>query len=582
MNSPEAVRLVIWDLDGTFWTGTVTEGGLQWRDESEHAVRTLAARGIISAICSKNDIAVIDDILREHGMQDFFVFNSVSWEPKGPRLAALIAAIQLRPENVLFIDDNPANLAEAAHFVPGIQVAGETVIPRLLDDARCQGKPDPALTRLARYQVLQIRQRERGPHSSCDGAQFLRGSEISVQFEYDVGAHAERAIELINRTNQLNFTKTRLPEDPGAARRELMALLAEHNVQAAVLRVRDKYGDHGICGIYIMRNRRGAVRKLLHFAFSCRILGMGVETWLYRKLGHPRITIAAPVVTDILAISGDIDWIAVTGDAAGQAGIATAEPRLTYVLARGGCDMRALSHYFGIMAERVIEEVDMIRGEQMPLVNHSLIAVQAMRGIAPEAVADFAPLGFLAEDFRTVLAGPLPPGPAIWLLSFTIESGVPIFKHRATGALLPGYPKGIGPGGDAAALMRGEAVGHVNPAVTAHLRAHFDFAGYVPDADFRDALQTIYAKAGQDVTVFVLLSNTRTLKAPLVAKAMRQQNAAVIDVASAFPNVHPIDPLDFMSAQELAGLKTPHHYDRMVYYRIFQHIMSVIAPTHAP
>lgn len=50
---------------------------------------------------------------------------------------------------------------------------------------------------------------------------FLRTSDIRLIIEHDIEPHIDRAIELINRTNQLNFTKRRLPEDIEAARLEL-------------------------------------------------------------------------------------------------------------------------------------------------------------------------------------------------------------------------------------------------------------------------------------------------------------------------------------------------------------------------
>ena len=304
--APEAIRLVIWDLDETFWHGTVTEGGLVWRDDAARALKELAARGIVSAICSKNDAVQIKGILAERGVAGYFVFNSISWEVKGPRLAAVIQAVQLRPETVLFIDDNVANRAEALQCVPGIQVAPHTIIPFLLDDARCAGKPDPELTRLAHYKLLE--QRQAGASAAGgDNTAFLRASGIVVSIEHDLDAHLDRAIELINRTNQLNFTKRRLPEDPDAARAELRALLSEHNIQAGLLRVRDKYGDHGFCGIYVLRNQRAAGRILLHFAFSCRILGMGVEIWLYRWLKRPALRVEGPVLTDIVGDTRDVD-----------------------------------------------------------------------------------------------------------------------------------------------------------------------------------------------------------------------------------------------------------------------------------
>ena len=40
----EAVRLVIWDLDETFWRGTLTEGGITFLPEHKEIVIELARR----------------------------------------------------------------------------------------------------------------------------------------------------------------------------------------------------------------------------------------------------------------------------------------------------------------------------------------------------------------------------------------------------------------------------------------------------------------------------------------------------------------------------------------------------------
>src|SRR5262245_42013073 len=121
----EAIRLVIWDLDETFWKGTLTEGGIQFLPQHKDIVIELARRGIMGSICSNNDLEPIRSILIEHVVWDYFIFPSINWEPKGQRLAAQIEAVQLRPETVLFIDDNPMNLGEVQHYVPGLQVADE-------------------------------------------------------------------------------------------------------------------------------------------------------------------------------------------------------------------------------------------------------------------------------------------------------------------------------------------------------------------------------------------------------------------------------------------------------------------------
>src|SRR5947209_13685851 len=113
-------------------------------------------RGIMSTVCSKNDFEAVRDVLKTHEVWDYFIFPSVNWEPKGPRLQSLIETIQLRPETVMLIDDNPMNRNEALFFVPSMQVADETVIPQLLSNPLFKGRDDRALTRLQQYPAAAI------------------------------------------------------------------------------------------------------------------------------------------------------------------------------------------------------------------------------------------------------------------------------------------------------------------------------------------------------------------------------------------------------------------------------------------
>jgi predicted enzyme involved in methoxymalonyl-ACP biosynthesis len=78
MLGTEPVRLVVWDLDETFWRGTLSEGGIRdYVSEHHDTVIELARRGIISSICSKNDHAAVETILREHGLWDYFILPSI-------------------------------------------------------------------------------------------------------------------------------------------------------------------------------------------------------------------------------------------------------------------------------------------------------------------------------------------------------------------------------------------------------------------------------------------------------------------------------------------------------------------------
>ena len=174
----EAVRLVIWDLDETFWRGTVSEGGItEYVREHHDIVIELARRGILSSICSKNDESIILPILEREGIAEYFIFPSIAWSPKGPRLAALIEAVQLRAPTILFIDDNTLNRAEAAAYVPGLQIASERIIPDLLANPLLAGKRDPEMSRLKQYKLLETRKRDEAAASASgggDGGDFLQ------------------------------------------------------------------------------------------------------------------------------------------------------------------------------------------------------------------------------------------------------------------------------------------------------------------------------------------------------------------------------------------------------------------------
>jgi FkbH-like protein len=430
---PEPIRLVVWDLDDTFWHGTLAEGGIREYVGEHHAiVIELARRGIVSSICSKNDRAAVETILRERGLWDYFVFPSIDWSVKGPRLARLVADTGLRPPTILYLDDHPANRAEAAAAVPGIQVADETCIGDLLADPLLAGKDDRDLSRLRQYRVLEARRRDEEAAGGANDA-FLRGSDIQVEFEYDVGAHLDRAIELINRTNQLNFTKRRLPEDAAAARRELREQLRAHCHQAALIRVTDRYGEYGYCGFYLRTNGQGGgAGELIHYCFSCRILGMFIEEWVFDHLGCPELAIVPPVLTD-LAQRRSVDWVRLRTDATAVAAQATPIPE---VRMRGGCEIDALSHYFSAHAAACSREANIDRG---PCFVRKDCSHHIVFPGNPPLPADFLVLaqacGFTRDDFASSLFAPCAPGTLI-VCSTWGDLWLQAYRHKPTGRLL--------------------------------------------------------------------------------------------------------------------------------------------------
>ena len=385
----EAVRLVIWDLDETFWKGTVTEGGIeQYIEENHQAVIELARRGIISSICSKNDKETILKILADKGILDYFVFPSIAWEPKGGRLAALVEGFQLRPATVMFIDDNPNNRAEAAAIVPDLQIEDEHFVQKILTDPRFKGKDDSKLTRLAQYRLMESRKRDEQSVGG-DNEDFLRKCDVRVYIEYDVEPHIDRIYELINRTNQLNFTKWRLPENVEEAHGILRESFGFFARQAGLVRVVDKYGDYGFFGFFETETLRQeqtpgvSQRFLRHFCFSCRTLGMYVEQWLYEYLGQPELKIVGEVLTDLSA-PRNIDWIRLVSSISDET--ASYEKVAPELRLYGGCEMHALGVYLKAFTDKIEVRGNYSANGMFIRINSADLALSAFE----RAPADFA------------------------------------------------------------------------------------------------------------------------------------------------------------------------------------------------
>lgn len=288
MISFDKIKLVIWDLDDTFWSGTLSEGGVSPIAAHLELVKKLTDCGIVNTICSKNDAGPVFEKLKEFGVSEYFVFNSIDWTPKGQRIATLLSDMGLRAVNALFIDDNPVNLNEAEYYSKGLMTGTPVDIPLLIEWVSRQAPIDQEHKRLSQYKVLQNKQESKKSFSSNE--EFLYNTHTRVDFYYDCIDKIDRIHELIFRTNQLNFTKRR------SSKEELEKILNDDRYECAYVNVRDDFGDYGTIGFYALDK---SSNTLLHFLFSCRTIGQGVEQYVYAKLGHPQLSVVGEVINTV-------------------------------------------------------------------------------------------------------------------------------------------------------------------------------------------------------------------------------------------------------------------------------------------
>ncbi len=333
----QKVKLVIWDLDDTFWEGTLSEGETTPIERNKDIVITLAKRGIVSSICSKNDPVATEVKLRDLDLWDWFVFPKIEFGPKGQNIVQIIESANLRAENVLFIDDNVLNLNEAKHYAKGIMVANPAeILDGLLALPQLEGKNDAHLTRLKQYKSLEEKVLD-SKATDLGNVEFLRQCDIRIEFNFEFETQLDRVVELANRSNQLNFTKSRFESQK--AIEKLREALNAYGAYFGTAHVRDKYGDYGMVGFYA-GNRLGRRNKLDHFVFSCRAMNMGVEQYIYQKLFEPVIQVVEPVANPVKMFD-DVDWIT-EGGAQEGVGQSLSSKKLLLI---GGCELVGLSTF---------------------------------------------------------------------------------------------------------------------------------------------------------------------------------------------------------------------------------------------
>ena len=288
-------KVIVTDCDNTLWSGICGEKGPNGieLDAPARAVQNfLKARqkdGMLLCVCSKNSDEDVVETFNGHPEMPLrrsdFAGWRVNWRPKSENIRSLAAELSVGLDSFIFLDDNPMETAEVEAHCPGVLAltlpVARDLIPHFLDhlwafDQSGVTAEDRNRTGMYRENTL----RRGALAESLSYADFLRGLELEVEIrELDGAAEIERAAQMMQRTNQFNFTTRRFtaPQIREALDRDSRQFLAAF--------VRDRYGDYGQVGLVMFE----PVDDVLHvrdFLLSCRVLGKGVEHAMVRRLGE--------------------------------------------------------------------------------------------------------------------------------------------------------------------------------------------------------------------------------------------------------------------------------------------------------
>ena len=290
-------KALVIDLDNTLWGGVVGEAGIQGivsgpeypgaaYQAVQRALLDLHHRGILLAICSKNNLADAMEALQNHpGLlvrPEHFAALRINWDDKSRNIREIAQELNIGIDAIAFLDDNPVERQHVRLELP------EVVVIEPPGDAMNYERAlreSPVFERL----VLSEEDRDRGRlyvaqrHRSklqerCRSLEeFYRSLDQEVELAQAGPDAISRVSQLTQKTNQFNVTTRRYSEQ------QIAEMIYRPGWQIITARVRDRFGDNGLVGLAIVHVSDDTC-EIDSFLLSCRVIGRAVETVMLSHL----------------------------------------------------------------------------------------------------------------------------------------------------------------------------------------------------------------------------------------------------------------------------------------------------------
>jgi len=291
-------RVLVLDLDNTIWGGVVGDDGVTNLaigngspvGESFLALQKIAlalhGRGVILAVCSKNDDNVARQPFRELSNmlleENHFSSFHANWSDKASNLEAISEELNLGLDTFVFMDDNPAERFQVRMALP--QVA----VPELPNDPALFGQTllsagyfeavnftDTDLLRNAQYAANSKRTELKLQVRNLDD--YLASLKMVAEFSTFDAKGRPRITQLINKSNQFNLTSSRYDE------KQIADMEVDPQIFGLQVRLLDRFGDNGVICAVICRITNTSW-DIDTWVMSCRVLGRGVETAVLNEI----------------------------------------------------------------------------------------------------------------------------------------------------------------------------------------------------------------------------------------------------------------------------------------------------------
>jgi FkbH-like protein len=346
-----SAKCCVFDLDNTLWGGVIGDDGVNgivigagsaageaFLNLQNYAL-DLRRRGVILAVCSKNDEAIAvepfdnraDMALRR---QDVTCFVA-NWQDKPSNLQIIARQLNIGLDALVFVDDNPFERELVRESLPEIFVPevpdDPALVPRCLSDAGCfemVAITDDDIRRTATYAENALRASFQNEAVNLET--YLFGLDMVLRWRSPGEQDVARVTQLINKTNQFNLTTRRLSES------DVRAAMAAPRTVVLQFRLIDRFGDNGVIAVIIGHVVDDGKCIIDDWLMSCRVLGRQVEAAMLNVLCSVAKEIGATQLNGIYRPTAKNGIVA---ELLARLGFATEEPSNGVV--KGALDLKS-------------------------------------------------------------------------------------------------------------------------------------------------------------------------------------------------------------------------------------------------
>lgn len=291
-------KVIIVDCDNTLWGGVIGEDGIEnlkigtdgigkAHQDFQRALKTLSDNGTILCLVSKNNEADVWDVFKNHPemilKKNDITTSLINWDEKYKNIEIISKKLNLSLDSFVFMDDNPLEREKVKNYLPDVEII------RFDEDISFWPSKILGLNCFANLQITKEDKHKKRQYDIKlkfdeakkkfkDSSKFLKSIKLDYKIEKLNKFHFARASQMTLKTNQFNFSTQRYSVN------EIKIFNQKKKNQSFIIKVKDKYGDHGYVGLMMLSEIEKKQYLITNFLASCRILGRNIESIFLKEI----------------------------------------------------------------------------------------------------------------------------------------------------------------------------------------------------------------------------------------------------------------------------------------------------------